>query len=73
MIIFENLISRIEIADELGVEPQTIARWERDGKFPRAKHWVSTRLIYYDRAEVRRQIESRSEATLRRLRTRRPS
>jgi hypothetical protein len=33
----ETLISRIEIAAELGVQSQTIAHWERAGWFPRPK------------------------------------
>jgi hypothetical protein len=33
----KNLISRIELAASLGVEPQTIAKWQRLGLFPRAE------------------------------------
>jgi transcriptional regulator with XRE-family HTH domain len=32
----ERLVSRLELARELGVEPQTIAKWERQGWFPKA-------------------------------------
>jgi DNA-binding transcriptional regulator YiaG len=33
----KNLISRIEIAESLGIQTHTIAKWEREGKFPTAK------------------------------------
>ena len=55
----ENLISRIEIAAELGVQPQTIKHWERAGWFPRPKKTLSLKRIYYDRDEVRRALEMR--------------
>ena len=55
----KNLISRVDIADSLGVQTQTIAKWEREGKFPAAKEYVSDRLILYDRDEVRRMLALR--------------
>jgi len=48
----KNLISRIEIAAALGIEPQTIAKWQRLGLFPEPKECLSDRLILYDRQEV---------------------
>lgn len=56
---FKNLISRVEIAANLGVKTQTIAKWERNGTFPPPKEYLSDRLILYDRAEVRRALDQR--------------
>jgi len=64
----KNLISRIEIAAALGIEPQTIARWSRRGLFPQPKECLSDRLILYDRDEVQRAIERRKAAHRRRVR-----
>lgn len=58
----KNLISRVEIAESIGVQTQTIAKWEREGKFPAAKEYLSGRLILYDRHEVHRMIEFRKAA-----------
>ncbi len=63
----KNLISRIELAASLGVEPQTIAKWQRLGLFPEPKECLSDRLILYDRDEVRRAIERRTATRRRRL------
>jgi predicted site-specific integrase-resolvase len=54
-----NRISRAEIAEQLGVQTQTIAKWERTGRFPAPKEYVSDRVILYDRDEVRAVLESR--------------
>jgi predicted DNA-binding transcriptional regulator AlpA len=64
---FKNLISRIEIATSLGIEPQTIARWSRSGLFPQPKECLSDRLILYDREEVQRAMEHRKAARRRRV------
>lgn len=56
----ETLISRIEIATELGVQPQTIKSWERAGWFPRPKMTLSLKRIYYDRDEVRIALDARA-------------
>ena len=56
---YEHLISRIEIAAELGVQPQTIAHWERAGWFPRPKKKLSLKRIYYDRDEVKAALGAR--------------
>jgi len=53
----KNLISRIEIAAALGIEPQTIAKWQRLGLFPEPQECLSDRLILYDREEVHPAIE----------------
>lgn len=58
----KNLISRVEIAESLGVQTQTIAKWEREGKFPAAKEYFSDRLILYDRDEVQRMLAQRKAA-----------
>ncbi len=54
-----NRISRAEIAEQLGVQTQTIAKWERSGSFPPAKEYISDRVILYDRTEVHDAIEKR--------------
>ena len=54
-----NRISRSEIAEQLGVQTQTIAKWERTGRFPPATEHISDRVILYDRDEVRAAIETR--------------
>ena len=63
----KNLISRADLASSLGVQTQTIAKWERLGLFPVPKEYVSDRLILYDRDEVRRAIDARKAARRRRL------
>lgn len=63
----KNLISRAELASSLGVQTQTIAKWERLGTFPEPREYVSDRLILYDRDEVRRAIDARKAARRRRL------
>jgi predicted DNA-binding transcriptional regulator AlpA len=61
----KNLISRIELAASLGVEPQTIAKWQRLGLFPQPKECLPDRVILYDREEVRWAIERRKAARCR--------
>jgi predicted DNA-binding transcriptional regulator AlpA len=63
----KNLISRIDLAASLGVEPQTIAKWQRLGLMPQPKECLSDRLILYDREEVRQAIERRKAARRRRV------
>jgi predicted DNA-binding transcriptional regulator AlpA len=63
----KNLISRVEIAESLGIQTQTIAKWERQGKFPPAKAYLSDRLILYDREEVRRTLDLRKVHRRRRM------
>jgi predicted DNA-binding transcriptional regulator AlpA len=63
----KNLISRIDLAASLGVEPQTIAKWQRLGLMPQPKECLSDRLILYDREEVRQAIERRKAARHRRV------
>lgn len=62
----KNLISRIDLAASLGVEPQTIAKWQRLGLMPQPKECLSDRLIL-DREEVRQAIERRKAARRRRV------
>ena len=66
-----NRISRTEIAEQLRVQTQTIAKWERMGTFPPAKEHVSDRVILYDRDEVRAAIEHRIASRARRIPPRR--
>ena len=58
----KNLISRIELATSLRVNPQTIAKWTRLGFFPEPKECLSDRVILYDRDEVRRALAQRKAA-----------
>jgi predicted DNA-binding transcriptional regulator AlpA len=58
----KNLISRIEIAALLGIEPQTVRKWTSLGIFPEPKLSLSDRVILYDRDEVHRAIEERKRA-----------
>ena len=62
-----NRISRAEIAEQLGVQTQTIAEWERTGRFPPAKEYLSDRVILYDRDEVLAAIESQLTRRLKRV------
>jgi hypothetical protein len=48
----DQLVSRTALARELGVEPQTIAKWQRSGWFPKPHLVLSDRLILYKRALV---------------------
>jgi hypothetical protein len=48
-------------------QTQTIAKWEREGKFPAAKAYLSDRLILYDREEVRRTLDLRKALRRRRM------
>ncbi len=54
-----NRISRAEIAEQLGVQTQTIAKCERSGSFPPAKEYISDRVILYYRTEVHEAIAKR--------------
>ena len=67
-----NRISRAEIAEQLGVRPQTIAKWERTGRFPTAKEYISDRVILYDLAEVHAAVALRSNGRQRHLPPRKP-
>lgn len=69
----KNLISRIEIATSLGIEPQTVRKWSSLGLFPEPKLYLSDRVILYDRDEVRRAIEERKRARRQRVAPRRRS
>ena len=63
----ERLVSRLSLASELGVEPQTIAKWERHGWFPRPHLVLSDRLILYKRELVDEALRERHRATCARL------
>jgi predicted DNA-binding transcriptional regulator AlpA len=55
------------LAEELGVETQTIAKWERDGWFPQPGDRISDRLILYRRTSVDEAIaERRARQVMRR-------
>ncbi len=54
-----DLIARHVLAAELGVQTQTIAKWERDGWFPEPEQRISDRLILYRRTTVEAAIHAR--------------
>ncbi len=47
-----EFIARHMLAAELGVQTQTIAKWERDGWFPEPEQRITDRLILYRRTAV---------------------
>lgn len=55
-----GLISRLQLAAELGVTPQTIRAWERAGWFPPPKRYLSPRVILYAVSEVKQAIAARA-------------
>jgi predicted DNA-binding transcriptional regulator AlpA len=56
-----ELVARHVLAAELGVQTQTIAKWERDGWFPEPEQRISDRLILYRRATVQAAIRERAQ------------
>ena len=63
----QDFVPRHILAEELGVQTQTIAKWERDGWFPQPEHRISDRLILYRRASVDAAIaERRARQVMRR-------
>lgn len=54
-----ELVARHVLATELGVKPQTIAKWEREGWFPQPEQRISDRLILYRRTAVQAAIRAR--------------
>lgn len=61
-----EFVARHVLAAELGVQTQTIAKWERDGWFPQPAHRISDRLILYRRTMVDAAIAERRERTRKR-------
>lgn len=57
----KDFVARHVLAEELGVQTQTIAKWERDGWFPQPEHRISDRLILYRRTLVDAAITARRE------------
>jgi predicted DNA-binding transcriptional regulator AlpA len=56
-----EFVARHVLAAELGVQTQTIAKWERDGWFPEPVHRISDRLILYRRTMVDAAIAERRD------------
>jgi len=56
-----DYIARHVLAAELGVQTQTIAKWERDGWFPEPEQRISDRLILYRRTAVDAAIYARRQ------------
>ncbi|HEX7830170.1 MAG TPA: hypothetical protein VF787_10965 [Thermoanaerobaculia bacterium] len=54
-----QFVARHILAAELGVQTQTIAKWEREGWFPQPEERISDRLILYRRATVEDAIRAR--------------
>lgn len=61
-----EFVARHVLAAELGVQTQTIAKWERDGWFPEPVHRISDRLILYCRNAVDAAIAERRKRTRKR-------
>jgi len=55
-----QFVARHVLAAELGVQTQTIAKWERDGWFPQPEERISDRLILYRRTTVEAAILARA-------------
>jgi predicted DNA-binding transcriptional regulator AlpA len=55
-----QFVTRHVLAAELGVQTQTIAKWEREGWFPQAEERISDRLILYRRTAVEQAIRTRA-------------
>jgi len=55
-----QFVARHVLAAELGVQTQTIAKWERDGWFPQPEERISDRLILYRRTTVETAIRARA-------------
>lgn len=55
-----KLISRKAIAQQLGVQMQTIGKWERQGRWPEPAEWISERVILYDCDAVEDAIRERA-------------
>jgi predicted DNA-binding transcriptional regulator AlpA len=62
-----KLVSRIALARELGVEPRTIAKWERHGWFPEPRMILSDRVILYARSEIEAALLARQRRKRARL------
>ena len=56
-----QFVTRHVLAAELGVQTQTIAKWERDGWFPQPEERISDRLILYRRTTVEAAIRARGK------------
>ena len=56
-----KFVARHVLAAELGVQTQTIAKWERDGWFPQPEERISDRLILYRRTTVEAAIRARGK------------
>ncbi len=61
-----QFVARHVLAAELGVQTQTIARWERDGWFPQPEERLSDRLILYHRTTVEEAISTRKQRRVQR-------
>jgi len=61
-----DLIARHILAAALGVQTQTIAKWEREGWFPKPEQRLSDRLILYRREQVLAALQERTEKQTRR-------
>lgn len=66
-----DYIARHVLAAELGVQTQTIAKWERDGWFPEPEQRISDRLILYRRTAVDAAINARRQRRTRHIPPRR--
>jgi hypothetical protein len=60
----DQLVSRLALAKELNVEPQTIAKWVRAGWFPKPAYDPSDRLILYRRDQVDAALKARQRSSM---------
>lgn len=63
----EQLVSRLALARELGLEAQTLAKWTRQGWFPQPYLVLSDRVILYHRSEVDAALRERHRKSCARL------
>lgn len=56
----KNCITRRELARLLGVEPATIQRWTKQGRFPAPVLTLGPKLIYYALSDVEKLLELRN-------------
>ena len=51
----DDLITSVDLAEELGRTPNTIRKWTRLKIIPAIR--LNTRVVWYDRADVRRALQ----------------
>ncbi|MEJ5259380.1 MAG: helix-turn-helix domain-containing protein [Anaerohalosphaeraceae bacterium] len=54
-----DLLTKEELAALIGVQPQTILRWAKEGKIPRIV--ISPKVIRFDRSRVLESLKGRQD------------